>query len=121
MEKHWRIAVASRDGKVINEHFGRAREFYIIDIAPEGTYTFIEKRCVSPLCMSGEHSQEAMESSVSSLRDCAAVLVSRIGTAAKRSLELNRIAVFEQSDFIEDALSKLAKYFIKTNFTVPEE
>ncbi|HWQ75316.1 MAG TPA: NifB/NifX family molybdenum-iron cluster-binding protein, partial [Syntrophomonas sp.] len=116
MEKKWRVAVASLDGKVINEHFGRAKEFYIVDINQDGTYAFIEKRAVAPLCHSGEHAETAMETTVNALHDCVAVLVSRIGAAAKRTLERNKIAVFEQPDYIENALSKLAAYFIKTKF-----
>ena len=121
MERNWRVAVASSDGKVINEHFGRAKEFFIVDIAPDGTYTFIEKRAVVPVCVGGGHTGEAIEAVVSELRDCVAVLVSRIGTAAKRALEQNSISVFEQPDYIDSALAKLAKYFAKTHFTVPEE
>lgn len=121
MENKWRIAVASLDGKVINEHFGRAKEFYIVDINRDGTYAFIEKRAIDPLCHSGEHAEAALEATVNALHDCVAVLVSRIGVAAKRTLELNKIAVFEQPDYIESALSKLAAYFIKTNFIKPED
>jgi nitrogen fixation protein NifX len=121
MSRKWRVAVASLDGKVINEHFGRAHAFLIIDLAPDGSYTLVENRSVVPLCMGGEHTQEALESSVSALSDCTAVLVARIGIAAKRALELNRISVFEQPDFIDIALSKLAEYFAKINHIVPEE
>lgn len=121
MSTNWRVAIASLDGKVINEHFGRAKAFFIIDLAPDGTYTLFEKRDVTPLCDNGEHSQEGLLNSISALSDCSAVLVSRIGMAAKRALELNRISVFEQPDYIDSALSKLAKYFAKTNFTLPEE
>ncbi len=121
MSKAWRIAIASLDGKVVNEHFGRAKEFLIVDIKPDGASEFIEKRAVTPLCGSGEHTQQALSAGVGALGDCTAVLVARIGNAAKRALELNGIAVFEQPDYIENALSKLAKYFIKTNHTNLEE
>mgnify|MGYP000929320327 CR=1 FL=1 len=121
MSRKWRVAIASLDGKVINEHFGRAQSFLIIDLAPDGTYTLVENRSVIPLCVSGEHTPEALEVSVSALRDCAAVLVARIGMAAKRALEMNRISVFEQPDFIDIALSKLAEYYAKSNHFVPED
>lgn len=121
MNTNWRVAIASLDGKVINEHFGRAKAFYIIDLTSDGTYSLYEKRDVPPLCANGEHSQEGLLNSISALSDCTAILVSRIGMAAKRALEQNRISVFEQPDYIDSALSKLAKYFTKTKFTVPEE
>jgi nitrogen fixation protein NifX len=121
MNKSWRVAIASLDGKVVNEHCGRAKEFLIVEIKPDGTGEFLERRAVMPLCNSGDHSQEALSSCVGALGDCAAVLVARIGPTAKRSLELNGISVFEQPDYIENAISKLAKYFIKTNYTSLEE
>lgn len=117
----WRIAIASLDGKVINEHFGRADAFYVVDLSPDGSYTLIEKRTVTPLCADGDHTQEGLESSIRALSDCTAVLVSRIGMAAKRALEINRISVFEQPDYIDSALQKLARYFSKTKFILPEE
>jgi len=119
MNRNWRVAIASLDGKVINEHFGRAREFYIIDLAPDGTYSLIEKRTVTPLCANDEHTREGLYNSIVALRDCTAVLVSRIGMAAKKALEQNRISVFEQPDYIDSALSKLAQYYTKTNFIAP--
>lgn len=117
---NWRVAVASLDGKVINEHFGRAREFFIIDIARDGTYCLVEKREVTPLCSGGRHSPDAMASHIGALHDCVAVLVAQIGTATRRALEQNRITVFEQPDYIDSALSRLAKYFTKTNPALPE-
>lgn len=118
---NWRIALASRDGKVINEHFGRAAEFYIVDIQSDGTYKFIEKRSVKPLCSAGKHSGDALADHISALRDCVAVLVSQIGPSARRALEISGIKTFEHADYIDSALEKLARYFAKTNFTLPEE
>lgn len=115
MREKWRVAIASRDGKVINEHFGRAKEFLIVDIDREGSYEFIERRPVHVLCENGEHSDQGLLDSVAALSDCSIVLVARIGTGAKRALELNHISVFEQPEIIEDALAKLSRYLIKTN------
>ncbi len=121
MDKKWRIAVASLDGKVINEHFGRAREFFIIDIARDGSYQLVERRAVVPLCSEGGHSVKALEAHINTLRDCDAVLVSRIGMGARRALELNRIPVFEHPGYIDSTMAKLAVYFAKTKHNVPEE
>lgn len=121
MGKDWRVAVASLDGKVINEHFGRARAFYIFDITRDGTRFFRGERQVTPLCAGGEHTEQGMLESISALKDCTAVLVARIGTVARRALEINHISVFEQPDLIEEALNKLTHYFIQSNYTVPED
>lgn len=121
ISKKWRVAIASLDGKMINEHFGRAKEFFIVDLKPDGTNEFIGRRAVNPLCRTGEHSDEGLLASIDSLNDCTAVLVSRIGVGAKKALEINQIAVFEQPDFIEDALAKLTKYFVRTNYAYLED
>jgi predicted Fe-Mo cluster-binding NifX family protein len=117
MGGNWRVAIASLDGKVINEHFGRAKEFLIVDIKADGSYEFIEKRSVTPLCNNGDHTGQALLSAVDTLRDCAAVLVARIGIAAERALKINNIKVFEYSDYIDEAIEKMAKYFVKTNYS----
>ena len=117
----WRIAVASSDAKVINEHFGRANEIFIIDLVSEGTYTFVEKRATAPISINGEDSQQALSERVEALKDCIAVLVAQIGTLAERALEQNGISVFVQPDYIDSALLKLARYFAKTKFIKPEE
>lgn len=121
MGKDWRVAVASLDGKVINEHFGRARTFYIFDISRDGTWRFGEERPVTPLCSGGEHTEQGLLDIISKLTDCTAVLVARIGMVARRALELSHISVFEHPDTIEDALNKLTRYFIQSNYTVPED
>lgn len=121
MDKSWRVAIASLDGKVINEHFGRAKEFLIVDIKTDGTYHLVERRAVTPLCGGGEHTEQGLIDSINAINDCVAVLVSRIGNGAKKALEINKISVFEQPDFIDDALVKLSKYFLKTNYSHLED
>ncbi|SHH54606.1 Predicted Fe-Mo cluster-binding protein, NifX family [Sporobacter termitidis DSM 10068] len=117
MGKNWRVATASTDGTVVDEHFGRAEDFYIYDIGPDGAYSLLEKRSVHP---SGEglgHTEDAMLEKITALRDCCAILVVQIGPGARRSLELNRIAVFEAPGDVGAALRALAKYFVRTNYS----
>ncbi|MFP3154293.1 dinitrogenase iron-molybdenum cofactor biosynthesis protein [Lachnospiraceae bacterium ZAX-1] len=117
--KSWRVAVASTDGKVINEHFGKAKEFLIVDIKADGTYELVERRTTPPACNGGEHSEHGMEDSVRSLSDCAAVLVAKIGGGAERALAAQNIVAFEHPALIDDALVKLSKYFVKTSYSKP--
>lgn len=106
-----RIAAASTDGKVVNQHFGRADKFYIL-VADRESYTFRceEERNVIPVCRGGDHEDEAMEKAVKKLSDCQYVLVSRIGMRARNECEKNGIMVFEIPDEIERAVEKLLKY-----------
>jgi len=45
-----KVAVASNDGKVINQHFGHAQEFLIFDLNDDGTFEFVETRENVPTC-----------------------------------------------------------------------
>lgn len=44
-----RVAVASTDGKYVNDHFGRAKQFLIFDINGS-EYQFLELRQNTPSC-----------------------------------------------------------------------
>jgi len=113
--KTYRIAAASTDGKVINEHFGRAASFLIYDIDAAG-FSFVEKReIIKPLCGScaDGHNDDSLSASVEALADCAAVVAERIGPTGRRALALNNISVFEQPDKIDNVLTKLAAYYVK--------
>lgn len=111
--KTFRIAVASTDGKTINEHFGKASSFLIYETGKEG-YTFIEKRSVTPLNCESEHTEESLASNIEALKDCKAVVTVKIGGPVKRAFEINGISIFEKSDTIDNALTKLAAYYTKT-------
>lgn len=107
-----RIAAATTDGKVINEHFGRACAFYIMELN-ETEYRVLEKRNITSICRQGDHDDGAMQRTVDLLRDCRAVLVSRAGPGAKRALEMGGISVFEIGLPIDEALVKLRSYYYK--------
>ncbi|MDR0562359.1 MAG: dinitrogenase iron-molybdenum cofactor biosynthesis protein [Spirochaetaceae bacterium] len=111
----WRVAVASIDGVLINEHFGRSRWFYIFDVQPDGTGIPVERRSVTPLCQSGGHTEPGMISCIDALKDCVAVLAAKIGTSARKRLELEGISVFEEPAEIEEAVRKLSAYYVRTN------
>lgn len=112
----WRVAVTSADGVLINQHFGHARWFYIIDIESDGSFAVVEKRETVPWCRSGadERDTEAGDSGIAGIiQDCIAVLTARIGPPARRKLELAGLSVFDNPAKIEDAVKKLAVYYVK--------
>ncbi len=106
-----RIAVASTDGKVVNQHFGRADTFYIVE-ADEDTmeYWFVEKRNAEPVCHGGDHEADSMKQAVRNLSDCNYVLVSRAGMRARCELEQAGTGVYEIPDSIDNAVDKLLRY-----------
>ena len=111
----WRVGIASIDGVLINEHFGRSKWFYIIDVEAAGAGAVFERRSVTPLSQAGDHSKHGMAASVEARSDCAAVLAAKIGPGARRALEERGIAVFEEPAAIEEAVRKLAAYYARTN------
>jgi len=108
----WRVAVTSADGVLINQHFGHAAFFWIIDLEADGSFRVAEKRETRPWCRPGSDASDA--SPAENIADCAAVLTARVGPPARKKLELANITVFEQPDTIERALRKLAAYWGKT-------
>jgi nitrogen fixation protein NifX len=107
----FRVAVATNDGKFINQHFGRAQEFLIFDISePDGnSYSFVERRQVTPPCVYQQHDDHQLAAAVALLADCRAVLVSRIGQTALTLLAAQGVTALEAPAFVDDALVKLGK------------
>lgn len=105
-----KIAIASRDGKFINEHFGRAEKFFIFQLdGSESSY--IEERAVERACNGGEHEDSAFDKTAAVLADCKAIVVSKIGFGASNYMESLGFELFEAGMPIEDALEKLNKYY----------
>jgi predicted Fe-Mo cluster-binding NifX family protein len=109
----WRIAVTSADGVLINQHFGHAKWFFIIDIEKDGSYVVAERRAVEPWCK-GDNDASADKTPAEYLHDCTAVITARIGPPAMKKLELAGIKVFEHISSIEEAVKKIAAYYVKT-------
>jgi predicted Fe-Mo cluster-binding NifX family protein len=109
----YKIAAASGDGKVINQHFGRCGRFLIVEADGEG-FRLLETREVSPVCGEQGHSDAGMGASVEALSDCRAVLASRIGPGAAAALEARGIAAFEIGLPIGEAVEKLVQYLNRT-------
>ena len=106
-----KIAVASTDGKVVNQHFGRAEVFYILETDEDsGHYEPIEIRNVNAVCRGGEHDERQLRAAAEGLSDCQIVLVSRIGLRARNELEDVGIEVYEIPGIIEESVDKLIRY-----------
>ncbi|MDP4089324.1 MAG: NifB/NifX family molybdenum-iron cluster-binding protein [Bacillota bacterium] len=102
----YRIAFASSDGKVVNQHFGRAKKFIIFEI--EGSSAeFVELRDNKPACEGFEHSEKALNRSVETLSDCRAVFVTQIGYGALAALQAKGIRAYEAPGLINEVLGKI--------------
>ena len=101
-----RAAIATTDGKVINEHFGRAKAFHIVELT-DNSYSFVETREIEPCCHEQDHNESDFDKVIELLSDCDGVFVSRIGTVASAYLISHGLRVFEAPGFIEDVMNKV--------------
>ncbi|MFZ5639301.1 MAG: nitrogenase cofactor biosynthesis protein NifB [Bacillota bacterium] len=104
--KRYRIAVASKHGKLVDQHFGYAGEFAIYE-GDGKTFTRVETRQVEKYCTGVEEcdtGETRRDSIVETLRDCDAVLTMRIGYHAKERLAKKGIISVETCDTIENGL-----------------
>ena len=75
------MAIASKGGGVINEHFGHAREFLVYEASPEGV-RFIGHRKTDLYCSGGDtcgEEETALDQIIRALSGCEAVLCSKVG------------------------------------------
>ena len=83
------MAVASKGGGVINQHFGHAREFLVYEASPAGV-RFIGHRKTDLYCSGGDTCGEArsvLDQIIRSLEGCEAVLCSKVGHEPWEALE----------------------------------
>ena len=101
-----KIAVASSDGRTVNEHFGRARSFSIYRLHETGN-KLLEVRENNPACSGQQHSDFALEQTVGNIADCRGVVAAQIGAGAIDALIRHRILAFTMSGPIAEALNVL--------------
>gem|GEM_PF-434265 len=109
----FKVAVASSDGKFVNQYFGRASQFLIFEVKDNGDYEFLALRKNTPPCNSGESHDDLLTKTLDLISDCRAVLVSRVGPGAAEALVLRGIQPYVIPNFIEDALKQLV--LLRTN------
>lgn len=107
LKMSYRVAVASSDGKFVNQHFGMASQFLVFEIDEKGEYKFLELRENAPACGIEGHTEDAMSTSIKLISDCKFVIASQIGPGAIDILLKNNIEPYIAPIFIEDALKKL--------------
>lgn len=80
-----RIAVATRSGGLVDQHFGHAREFLVYDVSREGA-RLVGRRAVDGYCVGGDGDDDALAVALHALAGCRAVLVGKIGHCPKGQL-----------------------------------
>ena len=106
----YRVALASTDNRYVDQHFGRAESFLIVDVDENGNYEEIEQRFVDPVCNGGHHDAAKLKRGVDGVSDCNFVLAARIGDGARGELEERGIAAFEMPGEVGLSLNRLDGY-----------
>jgi nitrogenase molybdenum-iron protein alpha/beta subunit/MoaA/NifB/PqqE/SkfB family radical SAM enzyme len=110
-----RFAVASKNGAIVDLHFGHADKFYIYE-SDETETRFVETRSVSKYCDGSECDKEDKWASViRAVSDCDAVLALRIGPVPEKRLQENGIDVIITYERVETAVNQAAKRVKETN------
>jgi len=105
----YRFAVCSKDGTLIDQHFGHAERFLIYDY-DDGEISLAETRAVDSYCSGPENGEdeEKIKATVNMLSDCSAVLCMRIGYYPSQFLKNKGIQVITTYHRIEDGIKEAA-------------
>lgn len=108
VKQHTRVklAISTKTGLNVDEHFGHTNEFYIYSYY-EGKIEFIERRRVDK-CYTGveecdEHDNK-IDRILKIIDDCQAILTLRIGLEPMKKLQKKGIVVIQVCDSIEKAI-----------------
>ncbi|MCK8784977.1 nitrogenase cofactor biosynthesis protein NifB [Roseomonas sp. NAR14] len=86
------VAIATKGGGRINQHFGHAREFQVYEVSPAGI-RFISHRKVDQYCQGGWGEDATLDGVIEMLDGISFVLCAKIGDCPKDSLKAAGIAV----------------------------
>lgn len=79
------VAVTTKGGGRINQHFGHAKEFQVYEVSSSGI-TFVGHRKADNYCKGGYGEEDSLELVIAALEGVSAVLCARIGTCPKERL-----------------------------------
>lgn len=108
--KAFRLAVASKEGLGISEHFGHAKRFWIYEVSC-GQCQFLEQREVENYCLGNHSSKTAMARILATIKDCQAVFIAKIGDGPIEKLAA--IGVEAVSDYAYEAIETSLLDYVK--------
>jgi len=109
------IAVATKGGGRVNEHFGHASEFQIYEVNAKGA-KFVGHRRVDLYCQGGFGEEDTLVTVIRAINDCHAVFVAKIGGCPKDDLKKAGIDPVDRyaHEFIEQsAIGYFMEYVAK--------
>ncbi|MEO0708045.1 MAG: nitrogenase cofactor biosynthesis protein NifB [Cyanobacteria bacterium J06649_5] len=94
------VAVATKGGGIVNQHFGHAKEFMIYEV-DAAEVKFIGHRKVADYCQSGYGEEATLAGIIETIADCQAVLAAKVGPCPTKDLQKAGLFVVEAYDVIE--------------------
>ena len=89
------VAVASRGGGRINQHFGHATEFQVYEASPAGV-RLVGHRKADPSCQGGWAEDASLDATLALLAGVRAVLCAKVGSCPREALEAAGVAVSDR-------------------------
>ena len=102
-----RVAVATRGGGQVDEHFGHARELLVYDVSRAGA-RLVGRRAVERYCVGGEGEDDALAATLRALEGCRAVLVAKVGRCPRSQLAAAGIDAVTEQAFVPIEAAALA-------------
>ncbi len=105
------IAVASKDGKEINQHFGHAERFLVYEVEGNEVRLVDEKKVERYCSYDADHPLRAhiLDAIANALAGCRAVICAQIGQAPQMEMERLGIDAYVAEGPIKATLVELAK------------
>jgi nitrogen fixation protein NifB len=94
------VAVATKGGGLVNQHFGHAKEFQVYEVDGKEV-RFIGHRKIDHYCQGGYGETATLENIIEAIADCKAVFVAKIGDCPKEKLHAAGIQTVETYDVID--------------------
>jgi predicted Fe-Mo cluster-binding NifX family protein len=105
------IAVASKDGRDINQHFGHAERFLIYDVDGSEARLVDEKKVERYCSYDADHPLRShiLKAIAEALAGCRAVVCAQIGQAPQQEMELLGLDTFVAEGAIKPTLVEIAR------------
>lgn len=108
------VAVATKGGGVVNQHFGHAKEFQIFEV--DGVEAkFVGHRKVDHYCQGGYGEEATLTNIIETINDCKAVLAFKIGDCPQAMLKNAGVEPVQGYDSIDALALKFYEEFVVTN------
>jgi nitrogen fixation protein NifB len=106
------VAVATKGGGLVNQHFGHAKEFMIYEVDGSSA-KFVGHRKIDHYCQSGYGEEATLDNIINAISDCKAVLVSKIGHCPQEELQKAGLQTVEAYDVIEKVALEFYEQWIR--------